>query len=703
MAPLQFTAQASATALIPRQTTTRIDSSTGVPMPPVETSSSGPNSAQVAGIVLGILFSAIITGWMFWCVCFKNRREISGNVMVISRPVSSVGSTTRARIVAVTGPQGPPGPPGPPGMRGLPGLPGMPGIQGQMGEMGPMGLPGPRGLTGPEGKRGPPGKHFSAQQIKSTEPSNPVSHGGQETPSSTTPFGSPPRYQPRQENENIGVRPSEPARPTPHEHQYSDRENARRPPEAYAGSLSTLVEGGETGFASRNESPHSHQLADSGIDLGRATPSIRSDHTPFVTAPSTPAMAYLVQDRPETADLGSAMATATIDRVIRPPTPAMAYLVQSRTQAESPLAPPPYAESPSSPRRVKTPGSARRPHTQQRPGLARHASPSTPPPSPPRSALSVRSLRFGEPVVSSRITPPSSASSPAQSEREPFQSLRLPESPVREFQRHHFETDSILSLLFPIPKRPARAKQRRHPLPPLPSPSGDSPHQRRESRRIKTLPHRRRRSLPEPNPQNQQPTPPTQSHREAATRRTKPSRDPAAVDSVFPPHSILTPQITTNEADKRKTEWQRPFLAPRNYTTLRLLKSPESTAVKSWMAKLPETKEEISEVMEIDVDDIGGNETESEIEPEKDVMEGARLKSDDGDDGNDGYRRPYCETVADVADVADMAVGTESDTLADAAAETVAEMAASIRTSSSSTFSQTGDLPEGGGVWLHAE
>jgi hypothetical protein len=101
------------------------------------------------------------------------------------------------------------------------------------------------------------------------------------------------------------------------------------------------------------------------------------------------------------------------------------------------------------------------------------------------------------------------------------------------------------------------------------------------------------------------------------------------------------------------------------------------------MAKLPETKEELSEIKEINVDDIGGNETETGSE--KEVREGARLKSDDGDGGSDGSRQPYCETAAGAADPA---------------AVTVTETATSIRTSL--TLSEKGDLPDGGGVWLHA-
>jgi hypothetical protein len=98
------------------------------------------------------------------------------------------------------------------------------------------------------------------------------------------------------------------------------------------------------------------------------------------------------------------------------------------------------------------------------------------------------------------------------------------------------------------------------------------------------------------------------------------------------------------------------------------------------MAKLPETKEEIREIKEINVDDIDGNETEAESE--KEVREHARLKSDDGDVGSDRYQQPYWETAADAAD-------------------TIAETAASIRTSS--PLSEKGDLPKGGGVWLHAD
>lgn len=608
--------------------------------------------------------------------------------MVISRPVSSVGRTARARIVAVPGPQEPPGPPGPPEMRGLPEIPGIPGISGQVSEVGPRGMPGPRGLTGPaglEGKRGPTGKQALAQQAKSMEPSSSAAHGDRETPTSATPFGSTPWYQPSPENERIGPPSSDKSRPTPHERQYSDQENARRQPEAYAGSLATLVEDGETGFAFRNESAHPHQRADSGIDFGMATPSIRSDHAPFVTAPSTPSMAYLVHDRPETAELGSGMVNATVNRGIRPSMPTIAYLVQPQTQAEPALATPPRTESPiPSPRQVKTPGSARRHHAEKRSGTSRHASPSKPPPSPPRSTLSVKSPRFGEPggESSRTTTPPGSAStSPIQSEQEPFWPLRLPtESPVREFQRHHFETDGILSLFFPTSTPPPHAKQRHHPLTPLLLPPCGSPHMKRESRRNRMLHYRPRRS----SHQNQQQPlsfPPNQ--RETITRRKKPGRE-AAANPIFSPHSMWTRQITANEAEKRKTEWQRPFFAPRNTATLRVRKGLESTAVESWMAKLPETKEEIREIKETNVEDIDGNETETESE--KEMREGARLKSEDDDGGSGGNRQPYYETAVDAADTA---------------AETAAETATSIRTSSA--LSEGGDLPEGGGVWLHAD
>jgi len=651
MAPPRLVEQATATTLFSRRASPAVDSGTGAPMPPVETSNSGPNSAQVAGIAIGILFSAVITGWMFWCVCFKARTGDRESVLVVSRPVSSVGRTAHARIVAVPGPRGPPGPPGPPGpqgVRGPPGLPGIPGAPGRLGEMGPRGPTGPRGLigpAGPEGKRGPPGKQALPQRAKSTDLPNSASHGHGEAPRFTSPSGSDPWHQPRSENRGISPQSLGESDRTPHVRRHGDQENARPQLEADAASLVTLVEDGETGFASRTEPPHSHQGVESGISIEVAAPSIRPGHASSLTTPTTPAMAYLVQDRPETAERGSSMVNAAVDSGIQPPTPALAYLVQPQAQAEPMLAtPPPSDGSIQRLRQVKTPGSA--------------------------------------------------AASPTRSERDSLRLRRLPaDSAIREFQGHDFETDNISSVRSPSPTIPMRSARTRHLHLPLTPPSispCDSHRMKRESRRNKTPHDRHRHPSPPQNQQQQQPLPlPLASQREAATRRKRP-----AVDPILPPHSLLTRQITAKEAEKRKTDWQRPFFTPRNIAMLRVLKGLESTAiVERWMKKLPETKEEIMEIEETNLDDIDGSDgIETGAESEEGVRECARFKSDDDNGGNAGCQQPDADTV----DVADTAVD-----VADSAAETAADMTSSVHTSSA--LSENEDLPEGGGVWLHAD